>query len=323
MKVFLNKPIPDAGMQLLTTEQLELIVPSSEQLTHAEWLHYCGQADVILNVGKNNFDRSFFELCPTIKAIALFSVGYDQVDIQEATQRKIPVGNTPDVLSKATSDTAFLLMQAVARRARFNFEKVKKGEWNANFNPLADLGQELYGKKLGIFGLGRIGYEMAKKCKYAFEMEIIYHNRNPNTQAEKELGARYVSFQELIAQSDVLSLHANYTAEHQHFFNQHVFEQMKSSSIFINTARGRFHDENDLYKAILNGSIWGAGLDVTNPEPMDATSPLLELSTVCVFPHIGSATLEARNGMAKVAAQNIIAFARGEKMPFCVNPSVY
>lgn len=323
MKIFLNKLLPEPGMQLLSDNNIDLIIPDNPELSQEAWLHYCQQADAILNVGKNNFDAAFFDHCPNVKAIALYSVGYDHVDLTEATKRKIPVGNTPDVLSRATSDTAFLLMQSVARRASFNFRRIPNGEWNPTFDPTANLGQELYGKTLGIYGLGRIGLHLAQTAKNAFGMEIIYHNRHQNQAAEKTVNARYVSFEELITQSDVISVHANYTEDQHELFNAAVFRQMKPTAIFINTARGGFHNEQDLYNAIVQGYIWGAGMDVTNPEPMNPSSPLLDLSTVCIFPHIGSATTEARNGMARVAATNIIAFVNGEKMPFAVNNAVY
>lgn len=323
MKVFINKRIPEAGIKMLEEAGLEIIFPEKENLSYEEWLNYCKNTDTILSIGTEfKYDKNFFEACPEVKAIALYSVGFDHVDIKEATLRNIPVGNTPDVLSRATSDVAFLLMQSVARRASYNFGKVKEGSWGA-FDPLHALGQELYGKTLGIFGLGRIGYEMAEKSKKAFGMNIIYHNRHHNDQAEKELGATYVSFEDLIRNSDVLSVHANFTPEHKELFNKSLFEQMKSNAIFINTARGGFHNQKDLYQALVDQKIWGAGLDVTNPEPMAADDPILQLSSVCVLPHIGSATVEARNGMARLAAGNIIAFSENIKMPNCANPEVY
>ncbi|WP_294290450.1 D-glycerate dehydrogenase [uncultured Chryseobacterium sp.] len=323
MKVFITKRIPEAGIQLLKDAGLEIFISEHENLSHEEWLNYCKGSDMILSVGSEfRYDQAFFNNCPEVKAIALYSVGFDHVDVKEATARNIPVGNTPDVLSKATSDVAFLLMQSVARRASYNFGKVKSGNWG-DFDPLHALGQELYGKTLGIFGLGRIGMEMAKKSKTAFGMEIIYHNRSHNDEAEKELGARYVSFDELITQSDVLSIHANFKPEQKELFNASVFEKMKENAIFINTARGGFHNQKDLYDALAEHKIWGAGLDVTNPEPMFKDDPMLELSNVCVLPHIGSATVEARTGMAKIAAANLIAFSKGEPMPASVNPEVY
>ncbi|MNY22472.1 Glyoxylate/hydroxypyruvate reductase B [compost metagenome] len=213
-------------------------------------------------------------------------------------------------------------MQMVSRRASYNIDKVKSGNWN-EFDALEELGQELYGKTLGVLGLGRIGFEMAEKCQKAFGMNIIYHNRSHNEEAEKELGAKYVSFDELVQNSDIITIHANFTSEQGDIFNKSTFEKMKPNSIFINTARGGFHNEKDLFEALISGQIWGAGLDVTNPEPMQKDSPLLELSNVCILPHIGSATLEARSGMSRLASENVVAFAKGEKMPTCINPEVY
>ncbi|MEY8760335.1 2-hydroxyacid dehydrogenase [Chryseobacterium tongliaoense] len=323
MKVFVNKRIPEAGIHMLKEAGLEIFIPEHDNLSHEEWLIYCQNTDVILSIGGEfKYDKDFFDQCPNIKAIALYSVGFDHVDIKEANRREIPIGNTPDVLSKATSDVAFLLMQSVARRAIYYFQKVKDGSWG-DFDPLHALGQELYGKTLGVFGLGRIGFEMAKKSRKAFDMNIIYHNRHRNEEAEKELDATYVSFEELVSQSDVLSIHANFTPQQNELFNGPVFEKMKPNAIFINTARGGFQNEKDLYEALISKQIWGAGLDVTNPEPMSKESSLLGLSNVCVLPHIGSATIEARTGMAKMAAENIIAFSKGEKMPYCANPEVY
>lgn len=323
MKVFINKRIPEAGIHMLEEAGFEIFIPDHENLSREEWLGYCKSHDLVLSVGSDfKYDKDFFTECPNVKAIALYSVGFDHVDIQEAIHHHVPVGNTPDVLSKATADVAFLLMQAVARRASYNFEKVKSGNWG-DFDPLHALGQELYGKTLGIFGLGRIGLEMALKARAAFGMEIIYHNRHPNEEAEKKLGARYVSFDELIEGSDVLSIHASFRPEQKELFNAEIFSKMRENAIFINTARGGFHHQKDLYDALAEKKIWGAGLDVTNPEPIFKDDPLLQLSSVCVLPHIGSATVEARTGMAKLAAANLIAFAKGEKMPACANPEVY
>lgn len=323
MNVFINKNIPDAGILLLQEKGINLTInPTDNILSRAEFIAICKKNDVLLNVGTNNLDEDFFQQCENLKGIALYSVGFDSVNIPSANSRKIPVGNTPDVLSRATSDIAFLLMQSVARKSFYNHKKILNGKWDS-FNALENLGQELYGKTLGIFGLGRIGYEMAKKCKSAFGMNIIYHNRSRNEAAEKELNAQFVDFETLLSQSDVLSIHSNYSAENNELFNKDAFAKMKKNSIFINTARGKFHNENDLFEALTNKTIWGAGLDVTNPEPMNQDNPLLALPNCCILPHIGSATYEARNAMAVCAAQNIIALLENKKMPFCVNEEVY
>ncbi|OXA83838.1 2-hydroxyacid dehydrogenase [Flavobacterium hercynium] len=319
MNVFITKNIPQAGIVLLQEKGINLTInPTENILSREEFIKICKENDVLLNVGANNLDEDFFQQCPNLKGIALFSVGFDVVHMPSANSRKIPVGNTPDVLSRATSDIAFLLMQSVARKSSYNHKKIINGEWGS-FNALENLGQELYGKTLGIFGLGRIGFEMAKKCKAAFGMNIIYHNRSHNESAECELDATFVDFETLLAQSDVLSIHSNYTEENNELFNKNTFAKMKRNAIFINTARGKFHNEDDLFYALSNNIIWGAGLDVTNPEPMLPNNPLLSLPNCCILPHIGSATSEARNAMAICAAQNIIAVFEGKEMPFAVN----
>jgi len=323
MNVFITKNIPEAGLKLLQEKGLNLTVnPTENVLSRDEFIKICQENDAILNVGSYNFDEDFFQQCSHLKGIALFSVGFDSVDLSAATRRKIPVGNTPDVLNRSTSDIAFLLMQSVARKSFYNHKRIINGDWGS-FNALENLGQELYGKTLGIFGLGRIGFEMAQKCKAAFGMKILYHNRSHNENAEKELDAEFVDFETLLAQSDVLSVHSNYTEENNELFNKDTFAKMKPNSIFINTARGKFHNEDDLFHALNQNIIWGAGLDVTNPEPMKPENPLLSLPNCCILPHIGSATYEARNGMAVCAAQNIIALFENKKMPFCVNEEVY
>ena len=163
--------------------------------------------------------------------------------------------------------------------------------------------------------MGTIGLEMARRCHAAYQMPVIYTNRNRNSQAELEVGAKWVPFPELLATSDVLSVHCALTPETSGLFNRETFSQMKRSAIFINTARGGIHQEADLIQALNEGLIWGAGLDVTNPEPMAANNPLLEMENVAVLPHIGSATVEARDRMAVMAVKNIIAFMQGEPVP--------
>jgi glyoxylate reductase len=280
---------------------------------------HCKNYDALLNAGANKIDAHFLQACHHLKVIALHSVGYDNVDIAEATRLKIPVGNTPGVLSSATADTAFLLMMATSRKAFYLHKTIAKGEWKY-FEPAVNLGIELHGKTLGVFGLGNIGYEMAKRCKGAYGMKIIYHNRHSNVAAEKDLGAIKVSFDELLGQADVLSVHTSLTPETKGIFNAKAFNKMKSSAIFINTARGGIHNEKDLTDALQQNIIWGAGLDVTNPEPMQPGNPLLGMPNVCILPHIGSATFEARSEMSRLAAENIVAGLQGRPLPYWVNP---
>ena len=315
MRVFISGNIAESGLSLLTENNIEIKQwKESRQITKEELIDACRDADALVSVGPNKIDAGFLEACKHLKVIALHSVGYDNVDVKAAKELNIPIGNTPGVLSRATADTAFLLMLAVSRKAFFLHKKIIAGQWE-NYEPTPELGIELFGKTLGIFGLGKIGEEMAKRCIGAYGMKVIYHNRSRNEEAEKELGAVYVSFEELLAESDVLSVHTALTDETKNKFNIEVFKQMKAESIFINTARGGIHNEQDLIKALQEKLIWGAGLDVTNPEPMQKDNPLLNMESVAVLPHIGSATQETRNEMANLLAKNIIAGLTGKALP--------
>lgn len=323
MKVYITRMIPEAGLHVLRQAGVEVIQYTGKtNIEKEELVQNCQQADALLSVGPNKLDAAFLQACSHLKGIALMSAGYDQVDIQAATDNNIPVSNTPDVLSNATADVAFLLMLAVSRNAFYMHKTIGKKEWSF-FEPTANLGIELYGKTLGILGLGRIGMSLAQKCTAAYNMQLIYHNRNRNTNAERTFDARYVSFEQLLQQSDVLSVHANLTPATKNMFNKAAFNQMKPTAIFINTARGALHNEQDLTEALKNQTIWGAGLDVTNPEPMLPDNPLLQMRNVCVLPHIGSATQETRSKMAVVAANNIVAALQGRPMPQVLNNTVY
>lgn len=314
MKVYISRNIPSAALDILKEYGLEIrINKENKHLTQQELIQECQNVDL---------DKHFLESCKHLKGIALASVGYDHVDLDTATSLGIPISNTPGVLSGATADVAFLLMIAVSRKAFYRSNEVREGKWK-DFEFMQDLGIELNGKTLGIYGLGRIGLELAKKAQAAYNMQIIYYNRNRNLEAEKILNAKYVNFDDLLTQSDVISLHTNLSAETQYRFNKDTFNRMKKSAILINTARGKVVKEDDLYDALVKGEIWGAGLDVTDPEPMSSNNPLLQLPNVCVLPHIGSATIETRTQMAIMAANNLIAAKNGNPMMQIVNKEVY
>jgi len=322
MTVFITRVIPE-DIKLPIIDQGHEVKEWKEPrvMTDEELIEHCKESDAVLCISQK-LDANFFDECSHLKVVATNSVGFDHIDIEKATALKIPIGNTPNVLSKATSDIAFLLMQTVARKALFWHKEILNGHWDF-LDPFKDLGLDLQGKTLGIFGLGRIGLDLAKSAKGAFDMPVIYHNRHKNEDAEAEIDATYVSFDELLVHSDVISVHANLNEENKGIFNIDAFEKMKSTAIFINTARGGLHNETDLLKALQEGIIWGAGLDVTNPEPMDQNNPLLEMKNAVVLPHIGSATLETRLAMVKLSIENIIAGLNDERLPECVNPEVY
>lgn len=323
MKVYVTRVIPEIGIQMM--KNAGIIVSQwteKRELTQEELIARCKESDGLLSAGSHEINKEFLNACTHLKVISLLSVGYDRVDVAEAGRLKIPIGNTPDVLSAATADTSFLLMLAVSRKAFYLHKKIINGQWGF-YEPTVDLGIELQGRTLGIWGLGKIGLEMARRCVGAYKMKVIYCNRHNNIEAEQELNAVKVSFDQLLEQSDVLSIHTALTDETKGKFNKDAFDKMKNTAIFINSARGAIHNEEDLAEALNNGSIWGAGLDVTNPEPMHADNPLLSMPNVAVLPHIGSATKEARDAMAVIAAKNIIAGLQGKRLPHVVNPEIY
>ena len=323
VKVFLTRDIPSTGIDLMKKEGYEVSAwPHDRPIPADELIKAAKEANAIICLGTDKINKEFLDECKHLDIISLLAVGYDNIDVKEATKLRIPLGYAPGAMSDATADIAFGLMIAVSRKFFYMHKKIGSGEWT-HFRPKANLGIELKNKTLGVFGLGRIGMEMAKRCKGAYNMNILYTNRHPNKEAEQLLNAQRVSFDELLGQSDVISAHCALSAETKGIFNRTAFSKMKSTSIFINTARGPVHNEPDLIDALKSGMIWGAGLDVTDPEPMKKDNPLLEMENVCILPHVGSATVEARNEMSRIAASNIIEFYRGNKILYMINPELF
>lgn len=320
-KVLITRIIPSIAHELLTKAGFDVTVWEGSPMTQSQLIEHAKSVNALLSLGSNKLDKQFFNECSHLDVIAQFAVGFDNIDVKEATSKGIPVSNTPFVLNEATADVAFGLMIAVSRKMFYLHKTIERGEWK-QFEPLKNLGIQLTGKTLGIFGMGRIGMVMAQRCQGAYSMNVIYHNRTRNEEAERKLGCTYVSFDELLKQSDVLSVHSVLSEETQGIFNNAAFNKMKPNAIFINTSRGGVHHEGDLIEALNTGVIWGAGLDVTNPEPMHADNPLLTMPSAAVLPHIGSATIEARTGMARLAAENIIEFYKSGTMLTCINPGV-
>jgi glyoxylate reductase len=321
-KILVSRRYPGKGLRLLEDQDFHLTLWEKDRpMTQVELIEQAKGHHALLCTLTDRIDPHFLDKCRHLEIISQFAVGYDNIDIASATRLGIPIGYTPDAMSEATADIAFGLMIAVARKMFFLHKTIINGKWGY-FNPTGNLGCELKNKTLGIFGLGRIGVKMAQRCKSAYNMDIIYHNRHRNKTAEKRLNAMYMDFDDLLAQSDVLSVHCALTRETKEIFNQSTFKKMKPSAIFINTARGPVHQEQDLTLAVQAGEIWGAGLDVTNPEPMQPDNPLLFMENVCVLPHVGSGTKEARNQMSVLAAMNIIEFYRHRRIPHIVNPEV-
>lgn len=319
MKVLVSLNIPKIGIDLLREAGLEVTVWTNDlPMDSAQLLEASQEHDILLSTSSYKIDSNFLVRNKHLKLISQFAAGYDNINIKKATELGIPIANTPNAMVDATADIAFGLLLAVSRKMFYMHKKIIRKEWD-HFRPQANLGMELKEKTLGVYGLGRIGTEFAKRCSGAYGMKVLYHNRSQNTEAERELRATFVSFDDLLKHSDILSVHCSLTADTREKFNSAAFGKMKPSAVFLNTARGGIHNENDLIAALQNKTIWGAGLDVTNPEPMKPDNPLLEMENVAVTPHIGSATMEARNEMSRLAAMNIIQFYRGEPVKNRVN----
>lgn len=322
-KVFISRDLPEIGARLLREAGFDVKIWNQDRpMTQEELIVEAREVDALFCTSGDMINAHFLSTCAHLEIISQYAVGYDNVDTAAATKLGIPIGNTPGAMSESTADIAFGLMIAVSRWMFYMHKRIIADKWDY-FRPKANLGIELSGKTLGVFGLGQIGIEMARRCKGAYNMDIIYCNRSNNSHAEKELDARLVDFETLLTESDVLSVHSVLSNETRGLFDKSAFNKMKNTSIFINTSRGGVHNEADLIEALQSGTIWGAGLDVTNPEPMDHNNPLLQMERVAVTPHLGSATVEARDRMATLAANNIISFYESNSVPHLVNPEVF
>jgi lactate dehydrogenase-like 2-hydroxyacid dehydrogenase len=251
---------------------------------------------------------------PGLRVVSNLAVGYDNIDLAACARRGIPVGNTPGVLTEATADLAFALLLAVARRLPESAALVTQDRW-LTWDPLLLLGRDVGGATLGIVGFGRIGQEVARRAQ-GFGMRILAHSRRPAPDdVYRQTGAEPVDLGTLLAQSDFVSIHVNLSAETRHLIDAAAIARMRPGAILINTARGPVVDQVALADALRSGHLFGAGLDVTDPEPMRADDPLLGLPNCLVVPHIGSATQHTRDRMAQKAARNVIAGIRGEPLP--------
>jgi glyoxylate reductase len=277
-------------------------------------------ADGLLTLLTDRMDAALMDGSPGLKVISNLAVGYDNIQIEEATKRGILVGNTPGVLTETTADFAFTLLLTAARRVAEADSFTRQGKWKT-WEPMALLGQDIYNATLGIVGLGRIGAEVARRAG-GFGMKVVYHNRSRRSRKEEtELNAEYVpDLPSLLEMSDFVSIHVPLTDETRHLIGADELARMKPTAILINTARGPVVDQKALYEALKNGEIFAAGIDVTETEPIPPDDPLLTLSNIVIAPHIGSASFPTRTKMATMAADNLLAGLRGELPPNCVNP---
>ena len=322
-RVFVARRIPDDGLQPVSQACEAEVWPDELPPPRDVLLRSIAGCDGVLTLLTDRVDAEFFDAAgPQLKVVSNYAVGFDNIDIPEATRRKVPVGNTPGVLTDTTADLAFALLMAAGRRVAEGDRYVRQGRWKT-WGPMLLLGHDVHGSTLGIVGFGRIGQALARRAS-GFGMQILYHdvNRLP-PEVEEPLSATFVPLDELLARSDFVSLHVNLTPDTEHLMNAERLRQMKPTGVLVNTSRGPVVDHDALFEALRDGVIFAAALDVTEPEPPPASHPLLTLENCLVVPHIASASRATRGKMAEMAAANLLAGVRGARLPTPVNPEVY
>ena len=321
-KVFVTRIIRDKGLELVKDFCAAEIWPGELPPSREILMEKVRGVDGLLCLLTDKIDAEVLDAAgPQLKVVSNHAVGFDNIIVPAASARCIPVGNTPGILTNATADIAFTLILAAARRVVEANEFLRSGDW-VTWHPDLLLGQDVSGSVLGIVGMGKIGQAVARRAA-GFSMKILFFNRSPKPDLEKELGARQVSMDELLRESDFVSLHCPLNAETKGLIGERELRMMKKSSILINTSRGPVVDQNALYRACSERWIWGAGLDVFEKEPVPLDEPLLKLKNVTTIPHLGSATIKAREGMARKAAENLLAALEGRKPADLVNPSAW
>jgi glyoxylate reductase len=319
--VFVTRRIPKAGLSLLRgcsqVKVWEGELPPPREVLLAE----ARAADGLLTLLTDTVDAELMDAAPRLKVVSNYAIGYDNIDVQAATERGIVVCNTPGILTDTTADFAFTLMACVARRVVEAERYVRAGRWQT-WGPMLCLGYDLHGATLGLVGLGRIGAAVAKRAS-GFEMRLLYYDINRQPSLEQELGLVFTDLEKLLSESDFISFHTPLTSETYHLIGAEQFGLMKETAILVNTSRGQVVDQAALYEALAGGRIAGAGLDVTDPEPIDADDPLLELDNCLVVPHIASASIATRTLMATMAAENLVAGLQGRMPRNPVNPEVF
>lgn len=320
-KVFVSRLIPEEGLKMLRAAAEVEVWQDELPPPYPTLLEKIKDADGLLSLLNDKIDANLMDANPRLKVVANLAVGFDNIDIPAATARGLPIGNTPGVLTDTTADFAFALLMAAARRIPEGVDYVRAGKWKT-WGPMLLTGPDVYGATLGIIGFGRIGQGMAKRAS-GFDMKVLYHDVYRREDLEKSMGVKYADMDTLWRESDFVSVHVDLNNSTRHLINADAFAKMKKGAILINAARGPIVDPAALADALKSGAIAGAALDVTEPEPIDLDNPLVKLPNCIIVPHIASASIATRAKMATIAASNVIAGIRGEKLPACVNPEVY
>lgn len=314
-RVFVTRRIPQAGLNALAAVadvdlwEDELPPPREMLLEHVRGV------DGLLSLLTDRVDAELLDAAgPSLRVVSNYAVGYDNIDVAACRERGVAVGNTPGVLTETTADLAFALLMAVARRLPEGYDFVREDRWQT-WGPLLLLGKDIHGATLGIVGFGRIGRELARRAQ-GFGMRTLYYSRTQAPpEVEAQLGATFTPFETLLAESDFVSLHTALTEQTRHLIDAPALARMKPGAILINTSRGGVVDPAALAEALRSGRLFGAGLDVTDPEPMRAQDPLLALPNCLVVPHVASASERTRERMAQKAAANLVAGLGGTPLP--------
>lgn len=320
-RVFVTRRIPAIGLDLIAphcdadlwTDHLPPPAPVLRDRVR--------DCEGLISLLTDRVDEDLFAAAPKLKVVSNFAVGFNNVDLAAATKRGIRVGNTPGVLTEATADMAITLLFAAARRLGESTRDALEGRWKT-WDPLGWLGQDLSGRTLGIVGMGRIGYSVARKLYGGWGLKVLYTDQVARPDVEKELHATKVDFDTLLRESDFVSVHTDLNPQTKGLFGRDQFARMKPTAVFVNTARGPIVDQEALAAALRSKTIFAAGLDVTDPEPLPPQHELYKLPNCVIAPHTASATVHTRNEMARICAENLIAGLAGKPLPACANPEV-
>ncbi len=319
--VLVSHALPNGWLQLLENRCKLIIGPPEGDLLVDELVAKLHLADGLFTILTIKIDDNLLSKAPNLKVISNMAVGYDNIDVEACTQRGIPVGNTPGVLTDGTADLTMAILLAAARRLFEANQDAREGRWKT-WSPTGWLGRDLSGARLGIVGLGKIGSAVARRAK-GFGMEILFSDPHSNQDLVNQIGARRMELPDLLQESDIVTLHVPLTTHTRHLIDKNALQLMKPSSLLINTSRGPIVDQDALAQALKNGTIGGAALDVTDPEPLPAENELFTLKNCLIVPHIGSATWNTRRRMAERACENLLAGLEGKQLPYCVNPEIY
>ena len=320
-KVYVTREMPERGLRII-----------KERFEAEVWLDYApppkktiiekaAKVDALATLLSDKIDAEVFDAASNLKIVAQMAVGFDNIDVNEATKRGIYVTNTPGVLTETTADFAWALLMATARRVVEADKYVRMGKWKVGWHPMMIQGRDIYGATIGIVGLGRIGCAIAKRAK-GFDMTVLYHDIIRRPDFEKEYNIQFTPLDTLFQKADFVTINVPLTKETYHLVDEKKLRLMKKTAYLINNARGPIVDERALYKALKEDWIAGAALDVFEQEPTTVENPLLKLDNVVVAPHISSSSYETRSKMAEMVAENLVAFFEGKTPPNLVNPEV-